>query len=606
MAKVDADYGPVHNGEGHNTLNLIQPGTIPTAEETRIVASRLNHLATGRLQVLFTHSSDIGLISDFDLAANSEVVTYRAKFLTSKRCRALRMIITTVGAPSNGTTTEPYVWAQLADNSGTVTVTSKRRVPGRAPSPSADDLGVFAERIPVTGDTWFEFALRQQNRATVVSVVLFEEVASRGLDTDELELVDTTLITAHAPGLADTEEQIARVAYDVWRAPRILGTYSSEGYTSTHFAGGSTSGTASNVFDTSITTAGADSSPGFYPSLTAEDGVVDAGNGNASLVPAIFSACGNTASGGAGVFELRDQSNAIKATIDVSTDGRANVTPTWLKASCVLDTSTSKLEVFHRSPSGEAVRLAAASVVARHPVDPRDIDGLATWYRADDLSALSYGANVSTWPDASGNGYDLTAGSSPPTYENVTARGQGVRFSGAAGCFLSHTDSGTATYRAAQPTVFVVCKADDSTPTARQAVIGYGNPAGAGSRWEYGIQTDGDVYAGFNGAPFGVAAYLFASPYPTRWGDVTVHGWRAGSSSFSYSFNGNRYAGINTFDSVTYSGNAGLYVGCEGATSPHLFDGEIYEVLVYDRELSASEASEVEHYLAVKWQLTEN
>jgi len=608
MAKVDADYGPVHNGEGINTLSVIQAGTIPTAEEGRLLAAGLNHLATGRLQVLFSHSSDIGTVSNFDHGSNSEITGYRARFITSLNARELVVILVVPPAPSNGTTTEPYVWCQITDSAGTVTVTDKRRSPGRAPAAdlSADDLGVLAIKIPVEGGVWYDFFVAMQNRATVASCTVFEAVQSRGLDTDEYELVDTTKIAAHLPILSETIQHMKRVAHSIWRAPRILAMYSAENHLSATQAGGTTSGTASNAFDSSITSAGADSSPGFYPSLTAEDGVVDTGAGDASIVPVIFNACAYTASGGSGVVELRNGGNSIKATIDVSTDGRANVTPTWLKASCLLDTSDTKLEVFLRSPSGQAVRLAAANVIARHPVDPRDIEGLAAWYRADDLSALSYGANVSTWPDFSGHGYDLTAGSSPPTFENVTTRGQGVRFSGAAGCYLSHSDPGTAAYRAAQPTIFVVCKADDSTPTARQAVIGYGNPAGAGSRYEYGIQTDGDVYAGFNGAPFSVAAYLFATPYPSRWGAVSIHTWRAGNPTFSYGFNGNRYAGINTFDTATFSGNAGLYVGCEGATSPHLFDGEIYEVLVYDRALTASEASEVEHYLAVKWQLTEN
>lgn len=39
------------------------------------------------------------------------------------------------------------------------------------------------------------------------------------------------------------------------------------------------------------------------------------------------------------------------------------------------------------------------------------------WYRADDL-ALADGADVTTWPDASGNGYDLTPdGATPPTLQ---------------------------------------------------------------------------------------------------------------------------------------------------------------------------------------------
>jgi hypothetical protein len=60
------------------------------------------------------------------------------------------------------------------------------------------------------------------------------------------------------------------------------------------------------------------------------------------------------------------------------------------------------------------------------------ISGLIRWYKADDL-ALADNSLVSTWPDRSGNGADLTAsGSLRPTLAQGRLNGKpGIVFSGA-------------------------------------------------------------------------------------------------------------------------------------------------------------------------------
>jgi hypothetical protein len=604
MSKVNIDYTPVHIGRGRETLADVHQGEIPTASSILRLSDGLNHLLTGRGQVFLAQSSDIGLVSNFDVATDSQIVTHQAHFVTSKNCRNLNLVLVMVPAPSNGTTTEAYAWVNLFGIDGTAFHPDKIRVGGRVPSASqcADNLFVVSQKIPVEGDTWYTFQLVQQNRAAVVSITLFEDVESLGLDTDDYFLVDTTKISAHGPILAETQEEILRVAHEVWRAPRPLLTFSAEHGSSTAaattYVGGTTSATSSNVFDTTKTSAGSDDQPVFYLDLDATDGKLDGGDGDGALVPVVFSVSGFTPSAGAGVIELRNNFNSTKATINLYTDGLTS--SGWKRASCVLDAANdTHLCIYHRSPSGQAVRLMAANVIKRHVVDPRDIDGLAAWYRADSISQ-SYGTNVNTWVDDSGNGYDLTAAATPPTFENVTTRGAGVRFSGGGTCYMSHADPGGALYASEDLTLIVVCKADDGTPAARQVVCGYAHSAGAGgSRWELGLDTTGDRYYGVNNSlgTIGLASYT------ARWEAITVHSWRVPSNVHSH--NNNPFVDAPDIGPITYPNTTGLFVGAESSVSPHPFDGEIYEILVY-QGLTPSQELELCHYAAVRWGVTED
>ena len=71
--------------------------------------------------------------------------------------------------------------------------------------------------------------------------------------------------------------------------------------------------------------------------------------------------------------------------------------------------------------------IADATRAGLWPPDvPKSISGLTLWFAADKLTGFNDGDAVTTWPDLSGNGYDVTQGTSGsrPLYKTNIFKGK--------------------------------------------------------------------------------------------------------------------------------------------------------------------------------------
>jgi hypothetical protein len=599
VTKIAIDVTPGNTGAGLTPLNLCRNGGLPTAEGVRALADVLNFLAT-RGQAIAAHTSAVSEVFNFDTAENTDRAGWRWAFRTSKNARQLLVNYVLAPAGSSGTTTQPSLYLGLSEgltrDTGVLPMASVKST-GRKISASitADDLFLRTQVFDVSGDTEYRLQLHLINRAAVASITISELVLPTA-ETTQHEVVNTSLITGHGPILTTTMTELVTVARQVWRRPKMLMSFSAE-----HgFLNGNAGGTAAvltNALDSGYTTASANS-PGTPVDLS-RDGTLES-----TEVPVVFAVhAGRSGAATSATIELRDQANTIVAQISAAlnapSSGADGLLSGWYTASGKLSTSTTKLDLFYRRSSGTGtVEITAAQVWRRHPVHPRDISGLAAWYDASQITGVSGGAALASWPDQSGNGYNLTMVGSP-TYQTAVLGGLPVVRLNGLTQYGRHSDPGAAAYRSSTVTLFVVAKATSATPVNPMIFAGYAHSAAAGgARWRYGIKAAGggmnlmlnnvddtSVYAAPTASLTGFSIHTYSTD--NRW--IGLHG----------NFVSDEVGG----GAITYPNTTGLHVGCSNAFAPEYFDGDIAEVLVFSRALSLSERHDVEHYLACKWGL---
>lgn len=225
---------------------------------------------------------------------------------------------------------------------------------------------------------------------------------------------------------------------------------------------------------------------------------------------------------------------------------------------------------------------------AAAPFTPTDVSDLQFWFDADAITGLSDTDPVAQWDDESGNARHATqaTGTAQPTYRtNVLNSLPVVRFDG--GDFLRYVT----TISFAQPnTVFAVAKRT-GTGTRQYVFDGGEGGAGTGERHLLALYNT-------NNAQMWAGAWLDGGASDTAWHLFRLH-YNGGSSTFhrdgSSAASGN--AGTHAFEN-------GINIGA-GRTSgnPDKLDGDVAEILVYSRTLTAQEISDVEGYLTSKWGL---
>ncbi len=608
MSKIQIDHTPGNTGKGLTPLNLCRNGGLPTAEGVRQLADVLNFMATRGSQIA-TLTQDAAVTS-FDTGEDVARASYRCAFRTSKNARELWIIALLLPATSAGGVGDPVFGFELIEGltGGLVTgvATPDIHSAGRNSAGQTGLSQAFLRTLllSVSGDTDYRLQTHLTNRASVCSASVME-LPANVVESTELEVVNTSLITGHGPILTTTMEEMIRVARQIWRNPKILYSHSAH-HGALAGACTTTSGTLHNSHDSSFTTASANS-PGITVDLS-RDGSLESTD-----VPVVF--CIHMQRSGSiggpstqGRIQLRDASNNVICDISGSAPGAANgsdgVGGGWMTASGKLSTSTTKIEVFMRREGGAAntIILTAAQVYRRHPVHPRDISGLAAWYDASQLPVVADNTEIDTWTDQSGNGYTLTttsgAGGKPKYQTNEIGTYPTVQFSGNT---AAHTDPGGAAYAAGALTVFAVCKSASATPAADQGICGYGHSTSAdGYRWRYGLDTTGALTLGINNSDQLTSA-------------VPVAAVITGYSVHSYQTTG-RWVGLqgnNIFNetdgaTITYPTTTGLVVGASQSYvgTPDYWAGHLAELLIFSRAMTQSEISDVEHYLAVKYGLS--
>lgn len=140
-------------------------------------------------------------------------------------------------------------------------------------------------------------------------------------------------------------------------------------------------------------------------------------------------------------------------------------------------------------------------------VDPDALAGLWSWYRAEDL-ALSDGASVVTWADASGNGRDLSGGSG--TVEFLTYGWPGTKELGAVRFAGGYRDAtGQPASGNGARALFAVLVPSQGTPVAQYEHVCHWGTASAGQ--SYGLATRNHLPSGSERAQRYLVNHLWTS-----------------------------------------------------------------------------------------------
>ncbi len=210
--------------------------------------------------------------------------------------------------------------------------------------------------------------------------------------------------------------------------------------------------------------------------------------------------------------------------------------------------------------------------------------GLYLQLIADELS-LPNGSAVSSWPDTAGSGNTLTG--SGATFNAAFANGHAaVRFAGGAGDFLSDTSLAGSVPDTDALTLFLVGQVL-TTATTDQEWFFQGRAAG-GSRLRIVKNAKKTVWATRVGGGAGVNT---SSVVNTAMGIFSVRSGFPGTNDVQFRLNGTQIG-------TALNGN-GLNLGVVQLGTN--LNGDIAEVLIYNRALSDAEITQVNNYLSAKY-----
>ena len=224
--------------------------------------------------------------------------------------------------------------------------------------------------------------------------------------------------------------------------------------------------------------------------------------------------------------------------------------------------------------AGKRTPKASTTVTHQWTIDvksdwtPDLLTGLKAWFDASQL-ALADGANVTLWPDLSGNSLDLTPiAAGRPTYQTNELNGLGViRFTGAAGEHLT-----TSNYRTFQH-FFLVAKYQYATFDNYSGLLG----------------SDSDLIL-VGGGPGAVDFYSYTQSLY----------YKNGVSLPTLSGPMGAWAHMGITKTAGWI-NFRLWIGSDRGFADREWDGDVAEVIGYDRVLSDPERVQVENYLVQKW-----
>lgn len=234
--------------------------------------------------------------------------------------------------------------------------------------------------------------------------------------------------------------------------------------------------------------------------------------------------------------------------------------------------------------------------------DPASISGLEGWWRPETLSYTD-GQVVTSWPDSSGNGRNLSAVDS---LSLIKYRAAGINGYGAVD--FTNTSTGTTSrlefvgtldveLLAQQYTIFVVHDITGSTDSDRVAVE-YRRTGGSGGEIKARLSPGGNLGHAIRNASNTIIS--INPPVPsgapliqtgTRYSDGQVHLHHDGSAVAAPAASAGDFG-------VTDRVHVGeTYHSAASPSSQSPFNGKIAEVLVYDRDLTAGERAIVHSYL---------
>jgi len=208
---------------------------------------------------------------------------------------------------------------------------------------------------------------------------------------------------------------------------------------------------------------------------------------------------------------------------------------------------------------------------------PASLSGLAAWYDASQITGTTDGAALSQWNDLSGNARHLrqATGASQPIYKTAIQNGKGVvRFDGT-------NDVMSVVAAIPKPfTVFLVGRATQGT-IANETFFGGGNSVSC--------QADTSGHYRISGGP---------PTWASAAGGTKVNSFVVLCGVFDDATSLIRVNGVETVDTLaTGSAISAIHAGASNGSADFL-KGDIAELIVYSRHLSATEILQVEGYLS--------
>lgn len=244
-----------------------------------------------------------------------------------------------------------------------------------------------------------------------------------------------------------------------------------------------------------------------------------------------------------------------------------------------------------------------------HYFDPNLIANLALWVDADDASTITDASGyASQVMDKGPTGYAFTAidGERPAIVSGAHNGRQTLRFDGSNDTLVIGTNN--LCRFVAGATLFMVLKYDPvpgsesaQTPffiatnsgTARLSTSG----AISGTKWNVGgRRADTNSFKSLNSTA-GITT------------DLAIHGgvWDYANSDLYQYLNGSQDGFLGAFQTIGSTSNTastGCGIGGPPADVGQKFQGDICEVILYHRSLSAVERLRIEMYLRTKWGIT--
>jgi|GEM_PF-1689160 len=217
------------------------------------------------------------------------------------------------------------------------------------------------------------------------------------------------------------------------------------------------------------------------------------------------------------------------------------------------------------------------------------LSGIRAWYRSDSRVETVSGG-ILRWGDLSGNDfhmYQRNPSDRPTLAANRFLDKPGVMFSDSPGQFLTAWDGMPVN---SDYTKVVVCKIHDYAPVNNLLSAGT-SPNGAHALW-YGSSTTPEMYRFGSNSDSSVSYGTSSIPTPLNQTECIINTYSAASNTERI-FQDNVLGGSAT----AYRDNSEASMQMGGYDSLNYLDGEIAEVIIYNRVLSTAERAAITQYL---------
>lgn len=237
-------------------------------------------------------------------------------------------------------------------------------------------------------------------------------------------------------------------------------------------------------------------------------------------------------------------------------------------------------------PIRHAIKLSTASFT------PKQLSGLLFWFDAADASTISLATGVSQWSDKSGSGFHATQGTGArqPQYSNTLNGRKVLTFSNASQYYMLFSGSMRVN------TLAVVWKATYSTFPRFDGILTARTSLAT-------LTSNGAWNGGLQGVQFGTNICGLGQTTTGAYVDgISVT--PANFDSYLTGVNSSPLTSTHTLihtDDVLSDGAMYFGIGVDVYDIARCFDGDIAEIVAWNRALSVGEINQVQKYLKLKW-----